>query len=454
MEQKMGRTPDAHTMAEHLAGMIPFRTIAFRDQKKTDGAPFLALHDYLEKTYPLAHRTLEKEIIGGYSLLYRWRGENSDKQPVLFMAHQDVVPVPEDTLDQWEQPPFDGRITGGKVWGRGALDCKNMLCCELEAVEALLAAGYAPERDIYLAFGHDEESGGFNGMTAVARTLQQRGVTLSFVLDEGSGYVEGAERHCPGQPLAEVGVFEKGYLDLQLTVQSEGGHASRPGATTALGRLAKAISAVENAQFPLSLSQPVQWTYQALAPYLEEGELKQRVSAMEQQPEALAALLCRTAKGNAMVRTTIAPTMASASDRPNVLPTQAQAVINFRLAPESDCQAVVAHCKRAIGDAQVALTVLRGEEPSRITPIDSEAYRTLCEVIGQIRPGCAVVPVAVLGATDSRKFEEICTNIFRFTPLYTKGLGHTVHGINEAMPVDALPEGAAFFMALIRRVAG
>lgn len=454
MEMKLDRTPDAQIMARHLAGMIPFRTIAYREQEQTDGAPFLALHEYLENTYPLVHRTLEKEIIADYSLLYRWPGTDSAKQPVLFMAHQDVVPVPQETLDQWDQPPFDGKIADGMVWGRGALDCKNMLCCELEAVEALLEQGYTPTRDIYLAFGHDEESGGFNGMTAVARTLKERGVTLSFVLDEGSGYVAGEERHCPGQPLAEVGVFEKGYLDLQLTVQSEGGHASRPGATTALGRLARAISAVENAQFPLSLPQPVKWTFQALTPYLEAGELKRCVETMEQTPEPLVALLSRTAKGNAMVRTTIAPTMASASDRPNVLPTQAQAVINFRLNPDTDREIVLRRCEKAIGDPQVALTVLRAEEPSRITPIDSQAYRTLCEVIGQIRPGCAVVPVAVLGATDSRKFEEICAHIFRFTPLYTQGLGHTVHGVNEAMPVDALPEGAAFFMALIRRVAG
>lgn len=96
--------------------------------------------------------------------------------------------------------------------------------------------------------------------------------------------------------------------------------------------------------------------------------------------------------------------------------------------------------------------MLRGEEPSRITPIDSDAYRLLCQTIQELRADCIPVPVPVLGATDSRKFEAICAHIFRFTPLYTPGLAHTVHGINEAMPVDSLQEGVQFFVSLIQRL--
>ncbi|MFR4009232.1 MAG: M20/M25/M40 family metallo-hydrolase [Christensenellales bacterium] len=169
--------PEKQTIADHLAGMIPFRTIAFRDQSKTEAAPFEGLHAYLQKTYPLVHASLQRTVIGAYSLLYHWKGTGkSAEKPILLMAHQDVVPVPEETLDQWHYPPFEGIQAEGMVWGRGSLDCKNMLCCELEAIEALLNQGYTPKRDIYLAFGHDEESGGFNGMTAVAAYLKEQGV--------------------------------------------------------------------------------------------------------------------------------------------------------------------------------------------------------------------------------------------------------------------------------------
>lgn len=446
------KIPGEEEIAAHLSGMIPFETIAYRDQAKTNGAPFYALHAYLEKTYPLVHESMEKQVIGGYSLLFCWKGRCREKKPILLMAHQDVVPVPAETADQWSYPPFEGAIAEGKVWGRGSLDCKNMLCCELEAAEALLKQGFVPERDIYFAFGHDEESGGFNGMTAIAAYLQEKGVSLEFVLDEGSGYVEGEKRHCPGHTLAEIGIFEKGYADLKLTVQSQGGHASRPGPSTALGILAKAINALEEHQCPLSVPEPVKWHYQALLPYLEAGEERERIEQMEEDPASFAQYLSQTPKGNAMVRTTTAPTMANASIRPNVLPTQAEAVVNFRLNPDTSCESLLAHCQRAIANPEVSLTLLRGEEPSKITSIERDAYKMLCAVIQRVHPGCIAVPVPVLGATDSRKFEAICDDIFRFTPLDNRGLGHTVHGINEAMPVESLEEGVRFFITLIRQL--
>ncbi len=451
--EKNVQIPEKTVIATHLSGMIPFQTIAYRDQSKTKKDPFLAFHQYLQETYPLVHEKMEKQVIAQYSLLFHWKGTNvSGQKPILFMAHQDVVPVPEETLDQWTYPPFEGTIAEDKVWGRGSLDCKNMLCCELEAAECLLQQGFTPDRDIYFAFGHDEETGGFNGMTAISAYLQEQGIELELVLDEGSGYVKGENRQCPGQDLAEIGIFEKGYVDLQLTVQSPGGHASRPGPTTALGILAKAINALEDNLFPLSIPKPVQWQYQAMTPYLAEGEYKEKAKNMQKDPIAFAQYLSQTPKGNAMVRTTTAPTMASASNRPNVLPMQAQAVVNFRLNPDTSCEQLLAHCKQAIHDDRVELTLLRGEEPSKITPIDTPCFQKLCDVIKQVHPGCVPVPVPVLGATDSRKLENVCENIFRFTPLDNKGLGYTVHGINEAMAIDSLEEGVQFFVSFIQQL--
>ena len=202
-------------MAGRLAQALRFQTVSYEDTTKFRSEEFKGLHKFLEQSFPRVHSTLTKEVVGDYSLLYTWKGLEDGAKPILLMSHQDVVPVEPGTENSWTQPPFEGRINDGFIWGRGAMDDKVGVLGILEAVELLLAQGFQPKRTIYLAFGHDEEIGGRNGAVKLAALLQSRGVTFDYILDEGSAIADGictgrgepcgADRHCrEGSPERRV----------------------------------------------------------------------------------------------------------------------------------------------------------------------------------------------------------------------------------------------------------
>ena len=236
---------DEAAAAAHLGEAIRCKTISFSEKQPASPESLLTLHEILSKNYPEVHKQLTRQKINEYSLLYTWPGSNPDLEAVLLMAHQDVVPVDPDTLDKWEHAPFSGEEADGFVWGRGALDIKNQLTAILEAVEQLLKTGFQPKRTVYLAFGHDEEIGGPNGAKAIAHHLQEQGVRLAAVLDEGMPILQGS---LPGVeiPVALIGNSEKGYLTLLFSTELEAGHASTPPKQTAIGILAKALSRLED----------------------------------------------------------------------------------------------------------------------------------------------------------------------------------------------------------------
>jgi len=221
---------NAEIAAGHLSLAIRARTVSY-DDLPPDALAFYELHRTLETLYPRVHATLEKQIVSDFSLLYRWRGSNLELPAVLFCAHLDVVPAGEDSLSQWQHPPFDGEIADEQVWGRGALDVKGQLIALMEAAEALIKAGFQPERTLYFAFGEDEEIGGQRGAARIAALLTERGEQLEAVLDEGGAIVQGT---LPGVelPVALIGIAEKGYLTLRLRVEQPGGHSSAPPPST------------------------------------------------------------------------------------------------------------------------------------------------------------------------------------------------------------------------------
>ncbi len=201
---------DAEKAASHLSEVIKIRTVS-SDRETFDPKPFKQLHQTLRDFYPKLHEKLELEIVGNATLLYTWRGQQSDLKPVLFVAHQDVVPADPDTLDEWSHEPFSGEISEGFIWGRGTLDIKSQMMAAFEAVEMMVAEGFLPERTVYLAYGEDEEIGGQNGAKKVVELLQERGVHLAAVLDEGGTIVSGVVPSVE-LPVALVGVAEKGHL--------------------------------------------------------------------------------------------------------------------------------------------------------------------------------------------------------------------------------------------------
>jgi len=188
---------DPNAAAARLAGALRFQTISREGAGPVDPEAFLALHRYLEQSFPRVHATLTREVVAGYSLLYTWPGKNPSLPPVVLLSHLDVVPVEAGTERSWTQPPFAGLISDGFIWGRGALDDKAGVLALLESVELLVARGFQPERTVYLAFGHDEEVGGLQGRRAWRRCWRSAACGRSSCSTKG---VPSSRGWCRGSP--------------------------------------------------------------------------------------------------------------------------------------------------------------------------------------------------------------------------------------------------------------
>lgn len=182
---------DGAAAAAHLAEAVRARTVSSATDAQLNADQFRQLQAMLQARYPKAHAVMQREQVGDFALLYTWKGTDPSLPPIMLMAHQDVVPIAPGTEGDWTEPPFDGVIKDGMVWGRGAWDDKGNLISQMEAIELLAASGFQPRRTIHLAFGADEEVGGDRGAKQIAALLKSRGERLDFVIDEGLLITEG-----------------------------------------------------------------------------------------------------------------------------------------------------------------------------------------------------------------------------------------------------------------------
>ncbi|MEM9225827.1 MAG: M20/M25/M40 family metallo-hydrolase, partial [Pseudomonadota bacterium] len=343
---------------------FPTMTVASGDPRPGQEGPWLDFQAWMETTYPAFHAAANKEIVpGGYSVLYTWTGSDESLAPLMLMAHQDVVPVNIGTEGDWDAPPFSGDIVDGYIYGRGAIDNKGALVSQLEALDALAKTGFAPRRTILYLLGHDEEVSG-SGAAAGVALLKSRGIAPVMALDEGLLGIE--YNAMTGGPLALIGVAEKGYLTLRLTVTAQGGHSSTPPQNSATVRLARALIALDENQMPSDLSkEPVSTLFSSLGnemPFLLRMAFANQWlfggvidSQMSQDPST-----------NAMIRTTTAPTMLAGSAKENVLAQRASAIVNFRIHPNDSEGDVLAHIQRLTADIE-GLSVTTAQQGIRGT---------------------------------------------------------------------------------------
>jgi carboxypeptidase PM20D1 len=445
---------DTDAVAGRLAQALRFQTVSYADAKQFRGEEFTAFHKFLEASFPLAHSKLTKEVVGDYSLLYTWKGREDGLGPILLLSHQDVVPVEPGTEGTWTQPPFEGRIQDGFIWGRGALDDKVGVLGLLEAVELLLAQGFQPRRTIYLAFGHDEEVGGRGGAMRIAALLQSRGVRPEYILDEGSAITDGI---LPGvkSPVALIGVAEKGSVSLELSVEGEGGHSSSPPAHTAIGILSAAISRLEENQMPASSLGVIGRTFDYVGPEMPFGKRIVFANLWLFRP-LVERQLTAAPSTNAAVRTTTAATMISGGVKENVLPGRASAVVNFRILPGDSVQSVIEHAVRAINDGRVKVSRYgeMANEPSAVSGTDSTGYLVLQRSIREEFRGVLVAPSQVIGATDSRHYAALSNSIYRFAPFTVSAEDlKRIHGTNERISVESYAQSVGFYYQLIKNSA-
>ena len=451
--------PDEHVdldrYRKNLSDAIRIRTVAADRAEDTDWTTFDEFHALLRERYPLIHEKLELTEFGRGSLLFRWQGSDPSLDPIALLAHQDVVPVSEGTEQDWVYPAFAGVDDGEYIWGRGALDMKNHLIAVMESVEDLLAEGFAPERDVYICLGHNEEvmNSDSSGAVTMCRYLKERGVHLDCIIDEGGAILPVEIGGVIHKNLAGIGVAEKGYADFEIAVNAKGGHSSQSPNHTAIGKMADVIKDIENHQFKAELTPMMMELFDKIGRNCT-FPVRMVTCNIKLLKPLITKVMTYIPPAASMIRTTTGVTMASGSPAPNVLPQRATVNVNFRIFPGQTVEDVEKHLRKVIRNKKVEINLRSGwKNPSKISPTDSRCFKAIEEICVAMNPDNIVAPYLVMGGTDACYYEPVCDNIYRYSPFpVSTALLLTVHGTNERIPVSAMAEGVAFFKRYIRRL--
>jgi len=440
---------DETSAVGHFARALRIPTISHDDRSNFDVVAFQEFHTFLEDSYPFVHQHTERTVINGYSLVYHLAGSDPSLEPVLFMSHIDVVPVEEITRDQWTQPPFGGAVVDGVIWGRGALDVKIGVISLMESMEQLLTDGVRPQRGIYFSFGHDEEVGGRDGAARIAEYFASQGIRFDYVLDEGGALTEGLI-NVVDQPVAVIGLAEKGYVNLVLTVDTPGGHSSSPPGQSGVGILSRAIVKVEDNPFPAKLDYfNMNFEYLGVhTPFMTRLFMaNQRLFLPLIRKQLLA-----DAGTAAALRTTAAATMISGSPKANILPTRTRGVINFRIFPGETVESVKQRVIELIDDDRVSVKMEYGNNPSITSPVATRGFELIAATIRGMDENILVAPYLLQGGTDAKYFYPLSENIYRFQMFRaTPETLNYIHGIDEQVPVEDYLRSIRFYYHLIRQ---
>lgn len=433
---------------ERFQQALRIKTISNESIDEFDSAAFRSFNQFLTESFPLIDSLLVHQYFNEFSHLYQWKGKNDSLKPIILMGHLDVVPIA--SPEKWSVDPFGGEIKDNIIWGRGTIDDKFTVVGLLEAATLLLEEGFQPERTIYFAFGHDEEVGGEFGAVKMAEYLEAQGVEAEFILDEGYAIVQ---QLIPGidEDVAMIGVAEKGITSIELKVDMVGGHSSRPASETAIDVMANAVSRLKAKPLPAKITEPMEGFMDALGPEMSFVNRMAFTNRRLFKPVILSIYEGSGGSGNALIRTTTAPTIFEAGIKENVIPTTARAIVNFRIIPGETAEDVKAYVIETIDDDRVKVEFYGfNNDPSPVSPSDAEAYELLNKTIKQVYPGVLSAPNLVIGATDARHYTAISKNIYRFVPYHINEQNvDSFHGIDEHIPVEDYKDAIRFYRQLI-----
>ena len=437
---------DGDAVIERLATLVRFPTVSYRDKEKEDESAFRGLLDALPTLYPNVFSACEYRELPDRAILFRWKGRN-DGDPAVMMAHYDVVPV---NASAWEKPPFDAVLENGVLWGRGTLDTKVTFNAVLSAVDTLIARGFVPEKDVYLAFSGGEEVNG-EGARNIVAYFKEQGITPSLVVDEGGAVVENVFPGVKGA-CGMIGIAEKGMLDVSYRALSSGGHASAPKPHTPVGVLSSACTKIEGHPFPSHLSKPVAAMFDTLGRH--SSFVYRMIFANLWLFRPVLDGICKKSGGelNALMRTTVAFTQMKGSDASNVIPPEAQMVSNIRLNPADTVESALARLKKTVKDDSVEIQAIYGMNPSRISELDCPAWDKVATAVASTWEGCIVTPYLMMQCSDSRHYGEISDKVYRFSAMdLTKEERATIHGNNERIRLSTARDAVSFYLALLKQ---
>ena len=436
---------------DRFISSIKIPTLSYADH--VDTLAFEQLDSLFQENYPMLYARMYLQPINEFSHIYRWKGRDPSLLPILLIGHTDVVPIENE--EAWEEQPFSGVRKDGYIWGRGTLDDKINVVGLLEAATILMQEEFAPRRDVYFAFGHDEEVGGKKGAVAMAQYFKEQGIQFEFVLDEGlvvlKEALDGLE-----PPLAMIGIAEKGFANLQLSVDLEsGGHSSMPPSKSAIGMLAKAVAVLEEDQFPSRIDGATKGLLEYAGP--EMDFFKKILFANLWATEGLIkSSLSKDATSAALVRTTTGLTIFNSGIKDNVLPSQAKAIINFRILPGETVASVKERVEKVIDNPTVKIVVDENfsSNPSPVSSTSSFGFRVLQKTLQETYPETIIAPGLVIAATDSRQYADVANDVYRFTPVCISrdDIGR-IHGNNERISVENYLNAIRFYKRLIENAA-
>lgn len=441
---KLDDSDRAKEYGQKLAKMVRKETISSRFEP--DRTKFYEFHEILEELFPNVHKTCEKHVFNG-SLLFKWNGKGSH-EPILFMSHHDVV----EATGVWEHEAFSGDIDeNGRVWGRGTVDTKASLFCELTAVEELIKEGFVPEGDVYIASSCSEEWSG-EGAPLTVEYLRKQGVKFAYLMDEGGMIIQepvGGVKGIYGM----VGVMEKGYGDVKFIAKGNGGHASTPDRNTPLVRLGKFMTAIERkSPFKRQFNQTVKEMFRRMAPNMSFGMKVIFANMWLFQGLLIKLLPSISAAAGAMLQTTLAFTMAKGSDGLNVVPQEAWVTGNMRFIPHQDEEESIALISKIAKDYKIETEVIHKDPSCPAVDFNSDAFHLVEAVASEVYPGIGICPYVVTGGTDAACYRDLSENCLRFAPLYIDEQQYgSIHGLNENIYQGTLPKGVDFYKMMIRR---
>ena len=455
---------DEELLMRNLAEALTYKSIAPKDAAGGDWSGHARFQEFLKRAFPYLWRSAQVEHVG-LSLMITLEGSYRSLQPLLLISHQDVVPVQPGTEGDWTHGAFEGFSDDCYVWGRGAIDMKSHLMGVLEATEYLLKRGFTPRRTLIICLGHDEENYG-TGARRMAEVLRQRRIRPFMLVDEGDYTVSDLTAlGAPGRCCIRVGMVEKGYADLLLTVQSAGGHSSNPFGGTSLGIMSQAISRLVEHRWPLELIGTERELLETVGPLVTEGALASLLAGGREGIQANAPQIAELLAGQRAfypnVQTTVAPTMISGgSSAANVMPQSMRATINYRLLAGTTVADVLERAREDLRDlpVQVAVDQETSNDPSCASSAASEGFRLLKSVAARyfVEPATGqplpLVPSIAKGASDARLYEGVCDACLRFSPFLVdpEESARGVHGTNERITRRSYVHGIRFFVRLIQ----
>ena len=429
----------------NFAEMIKAETISLDTQP--DKTKFYEFHKLLKKLFPSLFAVVEVEDFDG-SLLLKWKGKNPDSMPVMLMNHMDVV----EAQGEWTHEPFSGDVADGKLWGRGTLDTKGGLWGMLQAADELAEEGFVPETDIYFESACTEEVGG-EGAMEISRVLYERGLRFSMILDEGGMIVAEPIAGAKGN-FAMVGMGEKGCAELKFIARSGGGHASTPDKNTPLVRLGKFMQEADSQSiFKAELSPVIQEMFTRLAPHID-GALGTILGKSNLFKPLITAVMPKVSPtAGALLRTTIAFTMANGSEARNVIPAEAWVVGNMRVSHHQGYESSLAAIKDLAAKYDIETEVLTPSIDSPLADFNSDAFKQIEKAVSLAYPDVVTVPYIMTGASDGRFMGKLTDNCFRFVPfIISEQQLESIHGIDENVDISTLEPAVDFYKHLIKGV--